>query len=131
MAIITGFYTAILSLMLVWLSLQIIQIRRGQRIAFGDAGDPRLIARIRAHANFTEYVPIVLLLMLSAESLGAPPWLLHGSGAAFIVGRIIHARGIMAEPHNVMQRTIGMFATFIVITILALTTLWLAGPKLF
>jgi uncharacterized protein len=130
MPFVTGLYAALLSLLLIWLSLQIIGIRRGQRIAFGDACNKRLVARIRAHANFAEYTPMVLLLMMLAELLGAPSWLLHATGAPFLAGRLVHARGLLAEPHNVMLRTVGMVVTFIVITILALTVLWLVGQRL-
>ncbi|NNC55212.1 MAG: hypothetical protein HKO07_05785, partial [Pseudomonadales bacterium] len=53
---ITLLYAGLLSILLLVLSYRVVQIRR-QGIALGDGGDLTLQRRIRAHGNFTEYVP--------------------------------------------------------------------------
>lgn len=110
---ITALYAAALALILVVLSVRVIAVRRRLRVAVGDAGDDMLARRIRAHANFSEYVPLALILMLAGETAGAPAWMLHALGATLIVGRIIHAWSLSA--HSIPGRTIGMTLTFAVL----------------
>lgn len=110
---VTALYAAVLALILVALSVRVIAVRRRLRIAVGDAGDDTLARRIRAHGNFTEYVPIALILMLSAEIAGAPDWMLHALGATLVAGRVIHAWSLSAR--SIPGRTIGMTLTFIVL----------------
>lgn len=110
---VTALYAAVLALILVALSVRVIAVRRRLRIAVGDAGDDTLARRIRAHGNFTEYVPIALILMLSGEIAGAPDWMLHTLGATLVAGRVTHAWSLSA--HSIPGRTIGMTLTFIVL----------------
>jgi uncharacterized membrane protein YecN with MAPEG domain len=74
-----------LLLMFVWLSFRVIRHRRSARVALGSGGDARLERAIRAHANFAEYVPFAVLLLVLAELGGAWPVLLHGLGALLVV----------------------------------------------
>jgi uncharacterized membrane protein YecN with MAPEG domain len=110
---VTALYAAALALILVVLSARVIAVRRRLRIAVGDAGDDMLARRIRAHGNFTEYVPLALILMLAGEVAGAPDWMLHVLGAALVVGRVTHAWSLSA--HSIPGRTIGMVLTFAVL----------------
>jgi hypothetical protein len=56
-------------------------------IPFMDGGDQALLRRMRAHANYTETVPIVLLAMAAAEVAQAPQWLLWTGGVSLLTGR--------------------------------------------
>ena len=85
---ITGLYAGLAALLLVALSLRVIRARYATRIEIGDGGDAGLTRRIRAQANFVEYVPLALVVIAMAEANGAYTLLLHGLGAALIVGRI-------------------------------------------
>ncbi len=60
-------------------------------IQFLDGGDLTLLRRMRAHANFTETVPIVLLAMAAAELSGVPDWALWSGGLSLLIGRLMHA----------------------------------------
>src|ERR1044071_2914874 len=60
---ITGFYLALLGLIYAALALQVVRLRRGNRVIFGDGENARLRSAIRVHANFIEYVPIIALLV--------------------------------------------------------------------
>lgn len=111
--LVTALYAAILALVLLVLSFRVIAVRRRLGVAVGDGGDDTLTRRIRAHANFTEYVPIALILMLASELAGAPDWMLHALGATLVVGRIVHAWSLSA--HSIPGRTIGMSLTFLVL----------------
>ena len=58
---ITSLYTALLALILIFLSIKIIQNRRSAKISLGENGDDFLHRKIRAHGNFIEYTPIFLI----------------------------------------------------------------------
>ncbi|HYN39213.1 MAG TPA: MAPEG family protein [Rhodospirillales bacterium] len=110
---ITALYAAALALILLVLSVRVIAVRRRLRVAVGDAGDDMLARRIRAQGNFTEYVPLALILMLAGELAGAPAWMLHALGSTLVIGRITHAWSLSA--HSIPGRTIGMTLTFVVL----------------
>lgn len=110
---VTALYAALLALILLALSMRVIATRRRLRIAIGDAGDDSLARRIRAQGNFTEYVPIALILMLVSELGGASEWMLHALGVTLVLGRATHAWSLSA--HSIPGRTIGMSLTFLVL----------------
>jgi uncharacterized membrane protein YecN with MAPEG domain len=120
---ITPLYAGVLALILVALAMRVIRVRRGKRIGIGDGDDDNLARRIRAHANFTEYVPIAVLMMLLIELAGYPAWTIHSLGLALIVGRVVHAWSLPAQ--SLTGRTIGMVLTFTVLisgALMCLTT---------
>lgn len=109
---ITPIYAGLLTLMFVALSLRVIGARRGAKVSLGDGGDKALLRRQRVHANFAEYVPLALVLMLLAEQQGAPRPVVHGLGLALLAGRLVHAAGVSREPENFKLRIAGMGLTF-------------------
>ena len=46
---------------------------------------------MRGQANFVEYVPLCLLLLLVIAGFGAPLFVVHGLGLVLTVGRLLHA----------------------------------------
>jgi uncharacterized membrane protein YecN with MAPEG domain len=107
---VTAIYAGLSGVMLVVLAVRVIRMRRQARAAFGDGGDLRLAARIRAHGNFAEYVPIALLLLTISELLGWPASVLHGIGMTLLAGRIVHASALAAG--SIRARVVGMSLTF-------------------
>ncbi|MDV3458554.1 MAPEG family protein [Sphingomonas sp. HF-S4] len=100
-----------------WLGLRISQMRIAEKILVGDGGNLRLIARMRAHLNFAEYAPLVLILIALVElARGTQAWL-WGVAFVFIVGRVLHAFGMDGWR---LGRMLGIAATM-------LTMLGLAG----
>jgi hypothetical protein len=90
-----------------------------------------LTRAIRAHANFAEYAPLALLLLLAIALLGGPSAWLHGLGAGFTLGRVFHAFGMMLDTHPNAVRFIGNLATGMVLLLGAAACLRLAlasGP---
>ena len=120
---ITAFYAAILSLLFVWLSRNVIVARRRQRVPLGDGGHPELLRRMRAHANFAEYAPFALVLMAFAEIQGLFPILVHALGLTLLVGRCLHAYGVSRSPENFRFRVTGMALTFGVLSLAAIANL--------
>ncbi len=78
----------------IWLMIRCGQARTKGKVSIGDGGDDFLIRRMRAHANFVESAPFVLILIAAIEiSQGSPSWLWY-VGIAFIFGRLAHGLGM-------------------------------------
>jgi uncharacterized membrane protein YecN with MAPEG domain len=124
--VVTPLYAAALTALFISLSLRVIALRRSGRVSLGDAGDPALLARIRAQGNCAEYAPLGIVLLLLAELAGAAPALLHLSGLSLLAGRVIHARAL-SGPGRFAARTIGMLMTFAALSLSAALALpWTA-----
>lgn len=120
---ITSFYTAILAIILIFLSVKIIQNRRSSKIPIGTDSDNFLQRKIRAHGNFTEYTGFFLIMLLLVEIAGLNKYFIHFFGLIFITGRVLHAYGlIIAEikNKNFIFRQAGMACTFFCLSSLAL-----------
>ncbi len=89
---VTSVLTGALVLLLVVLSV-LVTVRRAMLggIEFGDAEDVELRHRVRAHGNFVEIVPMVLIAVGVMEYAGAPNALLWSFAGVFFVGRVFHA----------------------------------------
>lgn len=124
----TSIYAGFCGLMLCWLALQTIKLRRANKVKLGDGGVAELQAAIRAHGNFAEYMPIVLILLFLLEYNGAHPVIIHIIGIAFMVGRYTHAKGILND--NLRQRITGMGFTLNILIGLSLANIVMAFLKL-
>ena len=124
----TSIYAGFCGLMLCWLALQTIKLRRANKVKLGDGGVAELQAAIRAHGNFAEYMPIVLILLFLLEYNGAHPVIIHIIGIAFMVGRYTHAKGILN--YNLRQRVAGMGFTLNILIGLSLANIVMAFLKL-
>lgn len=117
---VTSFYAASLALLFLYLSARVIRRRYADRIALGTGGRPELERAMRVQANFAEYAPLALLLLLLAESARCPAWALHLAGLALLLGRALHAYGVSQTVEDLRFRGAGMTATFAVMASLAL-----------
>jgi uncharacterized membrane protein YecN with MAPEG domain len=124
---ITTAYAVPLAIIYLVLAFRVIGRRRAARAALGDGGDADLARRIRAHANFAEYVPLVLVLMMLAELGGAPIWMAHTAGACLLAGRVAHAVTISRLDEDIRMRVVAMVLTFTALG----TALAAAGFSLF
>ncbi|MCR9073663.1 MAG: MAPEG family protein [Alphaproteobacteria bacterium] len=116
---ITAGYAGALGLLFLALTVRVIMRRGAVKAALGDGDDIQLRRRIRAHANFVEYVPLTLLLMALVEIHAAHSWLVHAVGLSLLAGRIVHASSIVKEPEVMAGRVAGMLLT---LTALALAS---------
>ncbi|WP_375428968.1 MAPEG family protein [uncultured Sphingomonas sp.] len=83
-----------LALINLWLSFRVGQVRGSEKVSLGDGGNERVLRRMRAHANFAENAPIVLVLVLLLEfAAGTSVWL-WSAAALFLVARIAHGLGM-------------------------------------
>jgi uncharacterized membrane protein YecN with MAPEG domain len=117
-------YTAIFALMLIALSLRVANTRRLVQVALGDGGKRVLQRSIRAQGNFTEYVPMALLLLLFVEWQGSSRWLVHALCLVLLAARSLHAYGVSQEPEDIRLRATGMATTAGVMIVAALLLLF-------
>jgi len=115
---ISSLYAALSAAVVVWLSLHVIKLRRIKKVRLGDGGEPELQAAIRAQGNATEYIPISLILLVLLELSGAHVALVHAGGIAILVGRLLHARGLLTD--SLRYRVLGMQVTIYTIIGMAL-----------
>jgi hypothetical protein len=126
MLIVTTLIACILAALFINLSFAVIRLRRHHKVGLGSGGVDDLERAIRAQANFTEYVPIALILLACLEFNGAPLWLIAILGIALVAGRVIHAKGINQPPPHFSNRVIGMRLTITALIMLAVFNLaWL------
>jgi len=93
----TSLYAAILAIMLIALSLNVIIGRRKFSVALEDKNNIELKRRIRAQANFSEYSSLFIILSFMLEYNGSPTRTIHALAMIFIVGRLMHAYSILSH----------------------------------
>jgi uncharacterized protein len=77
-----------------WLAIRVGQVRTREKVMIGDGGNENVIRRMRAHANFTEFTPFILILIGAIElATGTSTWL-WAISSIFLVGRLLHAFGM-------------------------------------
>jgi len=114
-----------LALVSLWLATRVSAMRMNSGITDGDGGDKRMQARVRAHANLTEYAPVVLILLALLELAGQPATWLWAAGALFVLGRLAHPLGLDRPAPNPL-RAGGILVTWGVTLVLAVWTLAVA-----
>lgn len=121
--LITG---GLLGIILLLLGFWVVRRRMEAKVMVGDGGDPELIMRMRAQANFVEYAPLCLLLLLLAEQSMAGKTLPIVAAALLVVGRLAHPFG-MARPAPNPFRMIGILGTWLALLILSVSVLVVAA----
>ena len=110
---ITLLYAAVLAVMSIALSARA-GLFRGKAhvsILYGEPPNPELAERVRAHQNFLEYVPLLLILMAGIELSGGKPLFLYIVGAVLILARIAHAMGLKHDNIEHPLRAVGAGTT--------------------
>ena len=115
---ITALYAAISALILVYLSFRVVVARRGEKVSVGTGGSARVERAMRTQANFTEYIPLTLLLIAGAELNGLPSMGVHGLGIAMVLARLMHFIGFSSESGPFQFRVGGTLLTFTLLLML-------------
>ena len=102
----------------IWLAVRIVAIRLKAKVLTGDGGNTLLVARMRAHLNFAEYTPLVLILIALIElARGTQTWL-WAAGIIYILGRVLHPFGMDKQTAHPL-RGVGIMTTWIILLGLA------------
>lgn len=94
----------------------LIRVKSG--ILFGDGGDQDLIVRMRTHANFVEYVPLLLIMMALLEASGANSTFLAVTAAVLVAARVLHPVGMIISKPNAF-RAAGTASTTLLVLLYA------------
>jgi uncharacterized protein len=78
----------------IWMMIRCGQARTKESVSIGDGGSEFVIRRMRAHANFVESAPFVLILIAALEATSGTNNWLWGLGIAYIIGRLAHGLGM-------------------------------------
>lgn len=101
--------------------------RRKHRVSIGDGGNPRVAAASRAFGNATEYMPITLIALVLLALCGYPTWVIHLVGGGFVLGRVLHAIGMVktleGQPPR-PERMAGMLLTYLPLLASAILLIW-------
>ncbi|MCB9548008.1 MAG: MAPEG family protein [Myxococcales bacterium] len=108
----TALYAGLLAFLYLGLAWRVVRLRQQLKQALGDGGHRSLNQAIRVHANFAEYVPFALLLLLLVEGSRAPVYLVHGIGGGLLLGRLMHAWGLTRRAGTSFGRFYGTALTF-------------------
>ena len=130
---ITALYAGILAIFALYLSSRagLFRGKTGISVLVGEPQNMELAERVRAHQNFLEYVPIMLILMGIVEINGGSTTFLHVIGVLLVVSRIAHAMGLKHDNMAHPGRLVGAGGTALITLVTAGYTLWLAiGPML-
>ncbi len=120
---VTTLYAGLLGLFSLGLSSWVVVQRGRRKVMSGDKGDPIMANAMRTHANFVEYVPLLLILMGLAEVNGLGSTWLHVSGLTLLVARGLHAFGMGRLPHWSPGRGGGATLTFVLLLALSIANL--------
>lgn len=107
---ITSLFAGGFALALVGLSLMVTLRRVKTTILLGEGDDIGLRRRIRAQANFIEYVPLGVIVLTLMELRGLPAVGVLSLGTALAVGRLLHAVGMYRDAP--VLRGLGILATY-------------------
>jgi uncharacterized membrane protein YecN with MAPEG domain len=118
------FYAAVLGLLLIALSAQVVLARRRYRVRLGAGSEEGMQQAMRVQANFAEYVPLAVLLLVLAELNRLPTVAVHVAGSLLVVSRLLHAWGLSRHPGRSFGRFWGTAGTWLVIAGLSLWLLY-------
>ena len=121
---ITAIYAALLVAIGIYLMFRVGAMRGSKGISILHGDDMELATAIRRHDNFTENVPLALILMGIVEANGGNALLLHVLGAALVLSRIAHPVGLQHDRATHPMRAVGAGGTLLVTIALGAVALW-------
>jgi len=127
---VTMIFAGVAAILNIWLAIRVGQVRGSEKVSIGDGGNEAVIRRMRAHSNYVEFTPFVLILIgvieLAHSGAPAPLWLWIVA-AVYFLGRIGHGLG-MDGGRLSKGRSIGTITTML--TLLGLGAYAIALPHL-
>lgn len=112
-----GLWSGLLILLMIILSGLTVTRRQRHLVAFGDGGNAELNAAARAFGNASEYIPVGLIALVLLALTGAPEMMVHGVGATLLLGRIVHAVGLLFQKGPSLGRVAGMVLTYLALLV--------------
>jgi uncharacterized membrane protein YecN with MAPEG domain len=123
----SSWYAGLCGLVYIVLAGLVVKARWRYRVNLGAGSEPGMERAIRVHANFAEYVPLLLVLLVLAEMQGLPATAVHAAGCVLIVSRVLHAWGLSRHSGRSFGRFYGTVGTLL---LLASLSIYLAARPL-
>ena len=111
-----------------WLMVRCGRVRSSAKILHGDAGNPLMMKRMRAHSNFIESAPLVLILTAAIEISGKGGIWLPLVVGAYLLVRVAHAFGMDLDKGN-PWRAAGALGTMLTLLGLGVVAVLIALGK--
>jgi len=100
-------YLGIIGLLYLVLMFNVIRLRKKHQVGLGVGQNSELERAVRAHGNFSEYVPMMALMLICLELSGFDHLALHIFWILLIVSRVFHFVGLSQASGNSLGRTAG------------------------
>lgn len=114
MPVITALYAGLLGLLSIVIAGGAGRARARSGVSIGDGGNVEVVAAMRRHANFVEFVPLDLILIGLLELNGVTGSAIHALGATLLAARVFHAVGYRADGSLNALRTLGAVGSTLV-----------------
>jgi uncharacterized protein len=114
---VVAWYAGLNALIGLVLAFNVVRLRAKTKTNLGTGGNAAMEQAVRAHGNFVEYAPFILLLMLIAAMGGETLYWLHGMGITLTVARLLHPWGLLRTPGASVGRFIGTNLTWLVMLV--------------
>jgi uncharacterized membrane protein YecN with MAPEG domain len=127
----TALYGSVLAILFALLSLWVVAGRVKFGILHSDGGDEHMSRRIRAQGNFSEYVPMILLLTAFLEIGGLSRGVLHALLAPLLLARLMHPFGMLAPVASMQQYVLRGGSAIVTLAVLVIVACILLGRVAF
>ncbi len=117
MAIVTALYAGLLGLISSGIAIAVGRARSASGVSIGDGGNLEVIAAMRRHANFVEFVPITLIIIGLLELNGVGSIAIHALGGGLVVARLCHAIGYRADESLKIFRAVGAIGSMLILLV--------------
>ncbi len=121
---IVGVCASLLGLIFLGLSYRVVSIRRVVKIGIGTGGNEPLRLAVRAHANFIEYVPIILILLFLLMRSAGDAMLAAALAVLLVIARLLHAFGLSGSGGYSTGRFSGTVITWLVLLLTSLLNIY-------
>lgn len=118
--LVTPLFAALFGILYFLLSINVVRHRFSKQVSLGDGDDKYVERAIRIHANFIEYVPLILVLFYFYEIMTLSGSLVFVLGSSLLLARICHVVGMIKPRQFLVLRQIGALVTFSVLLIVSL-----------
>ena len=107
------------------LTLIVVILRLRNNIPYGDGGNDVLLHAVRAHGNFIEYVPMILILAALLESTNYHGISVHGMLGFLLLARLSHATAMFLDTGSGLYRITRVFGALTTWMVLVLVSVLL------
>ena len=108
---ISSLFLGLLGLLYIYMTLQIINARHKYKVSLGVGQNKEIESLVSAHSNFSNYVPILMILLFAIELISeAPNFIVYLLGTLIFLGRLLHFIAFK-DKMNFTLRKYGMHLT--------------------